>query len=187
MVSLPASLSDAPLAADGGVLCPYVGKPDVITEENASPGEEARQLNQACQFCGAGVPRYTFLRSNFYVNRPRNHVMEEDVFECMCDEGSPCGEGCMNREIFYECLPDECKVPGCCNQRFRQRQYAPLEVFHTPGKGYGLRCARALAAGEFLVEYVGEVCDTDEFQVPCHISPRWAPATCGSSLCVVLT
>ena len=38
-------------------------------------------------------------------------------------------------------LADECKVPGCQNQRFRRRQYAKLEVFPTPGKGYGLRCA----------------------------------------------
>lgn len=44
-------------------------------------------------------------------------------------------------EMMYECLADECKVPGCQNQRFRRRQYAKLEVFPTPGKGYGLRCA----------------------------------------------
>lgn len=48
---------------------------------------------------------------------------------------------CARSEMMYECIAGECKIPGCQNQRFRRRQYAQLEVFPTPGKGYGLRCA----------------------------------------------
>ena len=70
----------------------------------------------------------------------------------------------MNREIMYECLKEECKVAGCRNQRFRKREYAPLEVFHTPGKGYGLRCLRDLNEGDFVIEYCGEVIDAAEFK-----------------------
>lgn len=70
----------------------------------------------------------------------------------------------MNREMMYECLADECKVPGCQNQRFRRRQYAQLEVFPTPGKGFGLRCATDLEAGDFVVEYCGEILDAGEFR-----------------------
>ena len=78
--------------------------------------------------------------------------------------GSPCDEGCMNREMMYECLADKCRVPGCRNQRFRRREYAELEVFPTPGKGFGLRCATDLQPGAFVVEYCGEVLDDAEFR-----------------------
>jgi hypothetical protein len=108
------------------------------------------------------VPAYTFLRQNRYIGRMRNQVLDEDIMVCQCDDTNPCGEGCMNRDMFYECLRGECKVKGCRNQRFRQRQYAPLEVFHTPGKGYGLRCTRDLGVGEFVSEYCGEVVSTAE-------------------------
>ncbi len=70
----------------------------------------------------------------------------------------------MNREMMYECLADKCRVPGCRNQRFRRREYAELEVFPTPGKGFGLRCATDLQPGEFVVEYCGEILDAAEFR-----------------------
>ena len=137
---------------------------DELTEASCVTEAERRELGFARKYCDQGVPRYTFLRQNFHVARKRRKFTEEDIMICSCDAHRPCDEGCMNREMMYECLADECRVPGCRNQRFRKRQYAELEVFPTPGKGFGLRCATDLQPGEFVVEYCGEILDAAEFR-----------------------
>ena len=40
----------------------------------------------------------------------------------------PIVDGPGSIDVYYECLDGECKLANCRNQRFRQRQYAPLEV-----------------------------------------------------------
>ncbi|XP_056630996.1 probable histone-lysine N-methyltransferase CG1716 isoform X2 [Diorhabda sublineata] len=74
-----------------------------------------------------------------------------------------CGEDCLNRLLLIEC-GNLCTVGDrCTNKRFQRSAFAPVEVFNTEKKGLGLRAAANIAFGEFILEYVGEVLDADEF------------------------
>lgn len=74
-----------------------------------------------------------------------------------------CGEDCLNRLLLIEC-GNLCTVGDrCTNKRFQKSAFAPVEVFNTDKKGLGLRAAANIAFGEFILEYVGEVLDSDEF------------------------
>ncbi|KAH7981762.1 hypothetical protein HPB52_001072 [Rhipicephalus sanguineus] len=52
--------------------------------------------------------------------------------------------------------------PDCENQRFQKRTYARTSLVRTPGRGWGLLTSQALAAGDFVMEYVGELIDEEE-------------------------
>lgn len=59
-----------------------------------------------------------------------------------------CGSrsNCINRACNLECSKDECPCrQKCQNQMFQRRQYASVEIFETPGKGFGLRTAGDLS------------------------------------------
>jgi hypothetical protein len=74
-----------------------------------------------------------------------------------------CGDGCLNRELFIECDPRSCPCgEACSNQPLSRKLPAPTEPFVTVGKGWGLRATARIAAGTFIIEYVGEVIDDAE-------------------------
>ncbi|KAL1490468.1 hypothetical protein ABEB36_013156 [Hypothenemus hampei] len=74
-----------------------------------------------------------------------------------------CGDDCLNRLLMIECS-ELCQVGyRCTNKRFQKGNFAPVEVFKTEKKGLGLRAAANIPYGEFILEYVGEVLDPDEF------------------------
>ena len=50
----------------------------------------------------------------------------------------------------------------CQNRRFRLRQYALIEKFKTSWGGFGLRAKQGIKAGDFVIEYVGEIIDLKE-------------------------
>ena len=64
---------------------------------------------------------------------------------------------CINRATKMECVGDCGCGAECQNQRFQQRQYAPVTVFKTDKKGYGLRADEDLSEDDFIFEYIGEV------------------------------
>lgn len=67
---------------------------------------------------------------------------------------------CINFATQTECV--RCKE-GCCNRRIQNKEYAKLDVLHTPGKGHGLFAAENLTKQQFLMEYVGELINNEEF------------------------
>lgn len=78
-----------------------------------------------------------------------------------------CGEDseCINRATSVECINDECGCGNDCqNQRFQRRMFAPVSVFQTELKGYGLRADRILYENNFIYEYIGEVINEDNFR-----------------------
>ena len=77
-----------------------------------------------------------------------------------------CGEDsdCINRATKIECFGDCGCGPECQNQRFQQRQYAPVTVIQTEKKGYGLRADTDLKAHDFIFEYIGEVVNEANFR-----------------------
>jgi len=54
------------------------------------------------------------------------------------------------------------------NQSFVLRQYPGMEPFHTMGRGWGLRTLEDIKAGQFVIEYVGEVIDEAEYKRRLH-------------------
>lgn len=68
-----------------------------------------------------------------------------------------CGEDCLNRLIFIEC-GSRCAVGDrCTNKRFQKHQNSDCSIFKAGKKGYGMKAVSVIEAGEFIMEYVGEV------------------------------
>lgn len=99
------------------------------------------------------------------------HVkLKEAIYnECQCEvsDASPCSveNGCLNVLCQVECSPIVCKAKEKCkNQNFRRGTRVSLQVRETGAKGYGLFAMEDIQAGQFIIEYVGEVIDKVEFQ-----------------------
>ncbi|KAL9881119.1 SET domain containing 2 isoform 1-T6 [Glossina fuscipes fuscipes] len=75
-----------------------------------------------------------------------------------------CGEDCLNRLLMIECGLD-CNVKErCTNKRFQKFLCSPCRVFRTEKKGFGIMADIEILPGEFIMEYVGEVIDSEEFE-----------------------
>lgn len=120
------------------------------------------------------APIYTKIKSNRYVaplkqpsiNRRQQDGIEDSVCRCQPDDDDPCGptSACLNRAIFMECSAKTCPAKErCSNQRFTKRMYPALEVRNFADKGYGLVALDDLQSGQFVIEYVGEVINSEEF------------------------
>lgn len=97
----------------------------------------------------------------------------ESIVACECDPewNNPCAPGsdCLNRILLVECNPGMCPAGAkCMNQSFVLRQYPAMEPFHTVGRGWGLRTLEDIKAGQFVIEYVGEVIDDAEYKRRLH-------------------
>uniref|UniRef100_K3WGT8 Histone-lysine N-methyltransferase n=1 Tax=Globisporangium ultimum (strain ATCC 200006 / CBS 805.95 / DAOM BR144) TaxID=431595 RepID=K3WGT8_GLOUD len=76
-----------------------------------------------------------------------------------------CGENCHNRMLFISCSDDTCSAPDpslCSNRAIKRREVKSVRVEYIPGPGFGLIAAEPIKAGEFVIEYVGEVIDDEE-------------------------
>lgn len=110
------------------------------------------------------------------MNKPVGNVKPaevESIVACDCDAEweNPCAPGtdCLNRILLVECSPGICPAGAKCkNQAFVQRQYPAMEPFHTVGRGWGLRSLEHIKAGQFVIEYVGEVIDEAEYKRRLH-------------------
>ncbi|VVC28087.1 Hypothetical protein CINCED_3A006750 [Cinara cedri] len=116
-----------------------------------------------------------FIRIKF--NKPFGNVKITDLgtsnmTPCECDpyQQNPCGPGsdCINRMLMFECHPQLCPAGNRCNnQRFEKRLYPTMVPFLTKDKGWGLKTLENIKEGSFVIEYVGDVIDEDEFQKRC--------------------
>ncbi|CAH1155865.1 unnamed protein product [Phaedon cochleariae] len=108
------------------------------------------------------------------VNKPVGNVryMELDLSNttaCDCNprKRNPCGpdSDCLNRLLLTECNPEACPAgKSCKNQSFEKRDYPPMIPYKTQGRGWGLKCLAAIKRGQFVIEYVGEIIDDEEYQ-----------------------
>ncbi|KAI0742842.1 hypothetical protein C8Q80DRAFT_1107924 [Daedaleopsis nitida] len=98
-------------------------------------------------------------------------ALESMTCDCQYEPGEDdpddaCGHNsdCINRLTQVECLPEDCRCKTYCrNQRFQQKQYAPIEIVKTEMKGFGLRAAADLHKDAFIYEYVGDVVSQPSF------------------------
>nr|XP_023029170.1 uncharacterized protein LOC111517303 [Leptinotarsa decemlineata]XP_023029171.1 uncharacterized protein LOC111517303 [Leptinotarsa decemlineata]XP_023029172.1 uncharacterized protein LOC111517303 [Leptinotarsa decemlineata] len=108
------------------------------------------------------------------VNKPVGNVrqMELDLSNttaCECDPSQPhpCGPDtdCLNRLLMTECNPEVCPAgKRCNNQSFEKREYPPMIPYKTQSRGWGLKSLAPIKKGQFVVEYVGEIIDDEEYQ-----------------------
>uniref|UniRef100_A0A8C5J7S0 Histone-lysine N-methyltransferase ASH1L n=1 Tax=Junco hyemalis TaxID=40217 RepID=A0A8C5J7S0_JUNHY len=82
-----------------------------------------------------------------------------------CQLGQGCGQSCQVM-IFAECSPNTCPCgEQCCNQRIQRHEWVQcLERFRAEEKGWGIRTKEPLKAGQFIIEYLGEVVSEQEFR-----------------------
>ncbi|XP_045539872.1 uncharacterized protein LOC123722367 [Papilio machaon] len=116
-------------------------------------------------------PHYVKLK----VNKPcgslcgkKIDLEESSLTQCECnpDEEDPCGpySQCLNRMLLTECGPS-CRAGERCNNRaFEKRLYPKLVPYRTPQRGWGLKTLEDIKAGQFVIEYVGELIDEEEFK-----------------------
>ncbi|SPP77988.1 blast:Probable histone-lysine N-methyltransferase CG1716 [Drosophila guanche] len=118
-----------------------------------------------------GLLTFQQLRENYY--RCARQVSQENAeMQCDCfltgDEEAQghlcCGAGCINRMLMIECGPLCTNGERCTNKRFQLHQCWPCRVFRTEKKGCGITAELLIPAGEFIMEYVGEVIDSEEFE-----------------------
>ncbi|KAK9817923.1 hypothetical protein WJX72_004317 [[Myrmecia] bisecta] len=111
---------------------------------------------------------WQLITKNIYTHRERKMQDEDDIMICQCRrtrDGSPgCGPDCLNRMLNIECVEDYCPCEEqCSNQMFSKRQYADLEKRRAGSKGFGLFTKQDLQAGAFIIEYIGEVLEEEEY------------------------
>lgn len=115
-------------------------------------------------------PPYVRIDSNRPVGNVRLNKLDlAAVNRCDCDPNSenPCGsdEKCLNRMLMFECVREVCPAGDRCgNQRFQKKQYPNVCCFKTEGRGWGLKTTQDVKKGEFVIEYVGELIDDEEFR-----------------------
>ncbi|KAL9125448.1 MAG: hypothetical protein Q9217_005346 [Psora testacea] len=134
--------------------------PPRLFHESADKLEEAQGDFEIIPSC---------IYSNKYIGSTEHGSMDCDCLEewdAYNNFNAACGadSDCINRATKMECVGDcNCGV-DCQNQRFQQKQYAPVTVFKTEKKGYGLRADTDLNPDDFVYEYIGEVIDEVKFR-----------------------
>jgi hypothetical protein len=103
---------------------------------------------------------------NIYVCRSEVKLRTHELPRCHCKEGR-CGPNeCENAMVFMECSSDRCPLGKTCqNQRFQKRQYAGIIPKRCGAKGWGIFSQLPISAGQFVMEYVGEVIDANELDI----------------------
>ncbi|KAK6465433.1 hypothetical protein DFJ63DRAFT_292236 [Scheffersomyces coipomensis] len=119
--------------------------------------------------------KFVVLSECTYTNKNVGSSGQHEYMTCDCEEhwdpesqsNLACGDdsNCINRFTSVECVNGQCGCgENCQNQRFQKKQYAPVSVFLTEKKGYGLRATEALTESSFIYEYIGEVIDEPTFR-----------------------
>jgi len=107
---------------------------------------------------------FVLIKKNIYLHR-KEHSWRDDTDQLVCNCEVPqdpahwgCGEGCVNRAVFQECVSQLCpNGKRCGNQRLQKRQFAKVRLINTFKKGWGIEAAHFITKGSLIGEYTGEV------------------------------
>ncbi|GBP05887.1 Histone-lysine N-methyltransferase, H3 lysine-36 and H4 lysine-20 specific [Eumeta japonica] len=66
--------------------------------------------------------------------------------------------------LLTECGPTCRAGDRCCNRNFEKRIYPKMIPYRTPHRGWGLKTLQDIKKGQFVIEYVGELIDEEEFR-----------------------
>lgn len=137
--------------------------PAKLTGAPSTPG--AKLTAGASAAAPVEVPTgYKPIDRNIYVSRAEVKLRPHELPRCHCKEGDNCSPAsCDNAMVFIECSPERCtRGKACRNQRFQKMQYAGVIAKRSGAKGFGIFAQLPISAGQFVIEYVGEVIDADE-------------------------
>ncbi|CAG8487845.1 10741_t:CDS:2 [Diversispora eburnea] len=111
---------------------------------------------------------------SIYRGKGVGNVTHAEDYRCNCkyrvgrdNIDKACGEtaGCVNRELYIECIEGDCPCGQYCqNRRFQKAENSNVDVIYLPLKGYGIRATGPLKKNQFIMEYLGEVIKYDVFQ-----------------------
>lgn len=122
--------------------------------------------------------RKTIRRPSKYIPIVLNNIVgpvkfsiqtEEDICSCEPIESSDlsqCGPGskCINYNTSIECNAN-CPAKGHCqNQQFTKRIYSKVGLEYFESKGWGLVARENIPRNTFIIEYLGDVIDKQEFE-----------------------
>lgn len=151
---------------------------DLASDESrtSSPTPEPKKLYTEYEDKTQEVKRqFVVLEENQYINRLKKVFSAANEFmTCDCTEelengvNFACGpeSDCINRLTNIECVNGQCGCGDSCrNQRFQRREYADVSIFLTRDKGYGMRANVDIPANTFVIEYMGEIVDNEEYKV----------------------
>ncbi len=109
---------------------------------------------------------YKKVKNNVYFDiKPMASRFDMQACHCIADQG--CREECINRMTYTECDPSLCPLPEdkCDNRRIQKKSNCKMERYMTKeGKGWGMKTKNDINAGDFIMEYVGEVVSDKEFK-----------------------
>ncbi|ULU11933.1 hypothetical protein L3Y34_015356 [Caenorhabditis briggsae] len=128
-------------------------------EEKKIKDEEKRLKEEEMK-----IPEFELITECKYLTRSANKKRTESLL-CECGRtGGTCSDNtCVNRAMMTEC-PSSCTAK-CKNQRFAKKKIASVEAYHTgTAKGCGLRALKDIKKGRFIIEYIGEVVERDDYE-----------------------
>ncbi|XP_071745910.1 histone-lysine N-methyltransferase SETD2 [Lepeophtheirus salmonis] len=114
---------------------------------------------------------FEHIKENIFICERRSNKQSRGM-ECDCSltkeeislNKRGCGENCLNRLLKIECSK-LCSLGKLCgNKKFQSSDNAPVEVFKTNCKGFGIRATANIPGDTFIMEYVGEVLDAKQFR-----------------------
>eukprot|EP01012_Entosiphon_sulcatum_P026446 TRINITY_DN3189_c0_g1_i1.p1 TRINITY_DN3189_c0_g1~~TRINITY_DN3189_c0_g1_i1.p1 ORF type:complete len:711 (-),score=66.20 TRINITY_DN3189_c0_g1_i1:4-2115(-) len=116
---------------------------------------------------------FTPLQFADYIDSWKQRGIEREEFgDCHCPKNGSCDEDCVTRGCLHECDSAHCRRENCSNRRIQCRmklierslftQQAPLRVFRTELKGFGLVSTERLPKGSVVSAYIGAIISRDE-------------------------
>ncbi|XVF36988.1 hypothetical protein REPUB_Repub19eG0106200 [Reevesia pubescens] len=141
-------------------------------EEDGCYGLNYKELEKGFESKRMTVPppsHFWRIDSNQFLHRGRKTQTIDEIMVCHCkrapDGKLGCGDECLNRILNIECVQGTCPCGDLCsNQQFQKRKYAKMSWDRFGKKGFGLRMLENISAGQFLIEYVGEVLDMQAYE-----------------------
>lgn len=112
---------------------------------------------------------YQLLKKNVYIGRKERKLPIEEIPICNCkyskNKRGCADNACINRALMIECSPKFCQYKELCtNMRFQKRQGSRIKPKKMDKKGWGIVAAENIPGGSFIIEYVGEVIDSEELE-----------------------
>ncbi|TYI28635.1 hypothetical protein ES332_A05G258200v1 [Gossypium tomentosum] len=161
--SIPQEKSNADINAELGVS---------DAEEDGCDGLNYKEFEKGFNNKRVTVPppsHFWRIDSNKFLHRGCKTQTIDEIMICHCkrppDGNLGCGDECLNRMLNIECVQDTCPCGELCsNQQFQKRKYAKMMSDRFGRKGFGLRMLENISAGQFLIEYVGEVLDMQAYE-----------------------
>lgn len=144
---------------------------DSLSRVDAGRVKTIEEIEKEKQDVKEGLSLFEQIIDNEFKSE-RNISKESKRMTCDCfltqaeiDRGEfGCGEDCLNRLLMIEC-GSRCVVgQRCTNKRFQKHQNSDCTIFKTEKKGFGLTTNSFISAGDFIMEYVGEVLNSEQFE-----------------------